>query len=96
MVYPEKLRERALQAVRKGHRKADVAKIFGLGVNTLAERQRAVLCFSGRHFGRTSIVAAKKGKETVAAFAFGGSMGGMLFEGCLEHVFVPALKNRGC
>jgi transposase len=35
MAYPEKLRERALQAVRKGHTKAEVAKMFGLGVNTL-------------------------------------------------------------
>ena len=49
---------------------------------------------SGRHFARTSVVAAKKGKETIAAFAFNGSMDGGLFEGWLEHVFVPALKNH--
>ena len=35
MAYPEKLRERALQAVRNGHTKAEVREMFGLGVNTL-------------------------------------------------------------
>ena len=35
MAYPEKLRERALEAVRKGHSKAEVREMFGLGVNTL-------------------------------------------------------------
>lgn len=35
MAYPEKLRERALQAVRNGHSKAAVRKMFGLGINTL-------------------------------------------------------------
>lgn len=35
MAYPEKLRERALQAVRNGHSKAEVRKMFGLGENTL-------------------------------------------------------------
>jgi transposase len=48
---------------------------------------------SGRHFARTSIVAAKIGNEIVAPFAFSGSMNGDLFEGWLEQVFVPALKN---
>lgn len=48
---------------------------------------------SGRHFARTSIVAAKNGSEIVAPFAFSGSMDGDLFEGWLEHVFVPVLKN---
>ena len=48
---------------------------------------------SGRHFARTSIVAAKTGSEIVAPFAFSGSMDGDLFEGWLEHVFVPELKN---
>jgi len=48
---------------------------------------------SGRRFARTSVVAAKKGQEIVAPFAFSGSMDGGLFEGWLEHVFVPALKN---
>lgn len=48
---------------------------------------------SGRHFARTSIVAAKNGSETIAPFAFSGSMDGDLFEGWLEYVFVPALKN---
>jgi transposase len=35
MPYPQKLRERALQAVRNGHTKAEVREMFGLGVNTL-------------------------------------------------------------
>jgi transposase len=48
---------------------------------------------SGRHFARTSIVAAKNGSEIVAPYAFSGSMNGDLFEGWLEHIFVPALKN---
>lgn len=48
---------------------------------------------SGRHFARTSVVAAKNGSEIVAPFAFSGSMNGDLFEGWLEHVFVPVLKN---
>ena len=48
---------------------------------------------SGRHFVRTNLVAAKNGSETVAPFAFSGSMDGGLFEGWLEHVFVPVLKN---
>jgi len=47
------------------------------------------------HFARTSIVAAKNGSEIVAPFAFSGSMDGDLFEGWLEHVFVPTLKNPG-
>ena len=48
---------------------------------------------SGRRFARTSIVAAQKGRETIAPFAFSGSMDGGLFEGWLEHAFVPTLKN---
>jgi transposase len=47
----------------------------------------------GRRFARTSIVAAKKGSEVVAPFAFSGSMDGDLFEGWLEHVFVPELEH---
>jgi transposase len=35
MAYPAKLRERALQAVRNGHTKAEVSAMFGLGINTL-------------------------------------------------------------
>ena len=35
MAYPEKLRERALQAVRNGHSKVEVREMFGLGENTL-------------------------------------------------------------
>ena len=48
---------------------------------------------SGKHFARTSIVAAQNGDEILAPFAFGGSMNGDLFEGWLEHIFVPALKT---
>jgi len=48
---------------------------------------------SGRHFARTSIVAAKSGDKVIAPFAFKGSMNGDLFLGWLEHVYVPALKN---
>ena len=48
---------------------------------------------SGRHFARTSVVAAKVGSEIVAPFAFSGSMNGDLFEGWLEHILVPQLKD---
>jgi transposase len=48
---------------------------------------------SGRHFARTSIVAAKNGDDVVAPFAFSGSMNSDLFVGWLEQIFVPALKN---
>ena len=48
---------------------------------------------SGRHFARTSVVAAKSGDEIIAPFAFSGSMNGDLFVGWLEHVYAPALKN---
>jgi transposase len=47
----------------------------------------------GKHFVRTSIVAALKDGEIFAPFAFTGTMNGDLFEGWLESVFVPALKN---
>ena len=48
---------------------------------------------SGRHFGRISIVSAKKEDDVIAPFAFSGSMNGNLFVGWLEQIFVPALKN---
>jgi transposase len=48
---------------------------------------------SGKHFARTSIVAAKNGNEIVAPFAFSGSMNGDLFEGWLERIFVPTLTT---
>ena len=35
MSYPEKLRERALEAVRNGYSKAEVSEMFGLGINTI-------------------------------------------------------------
>jgi putative transposase len=48
---------------------------------------------SGKHFARTSVVAAKNGDEIVAPFAFSGTMDAGLFEGWLECYFAPALKN---
>ena len=35
MAYPQKLREKALSALRKGYSRKEVTKMFGLGVNTL-------------------------------------------------------------
>ena len=55
--------------------------------------EKVIGAVSGRHFARTSVVAAKNGNDVVAPFAFSGSMNGDLFEGWLEHVFVPELKN---
>jgi len=49
---------------------------------------------SGKYFARTSIVAARTGDETIAPFAFSGSMNGDLFLGWLEQVYVPALTNQ--
>lgn len=43
---------------------------------------------SGRKFERTSVVSAKKDKETFAPFAFKGTMDGNLFEGWLEEILV--------
>ena len=37
MSYSVELRERALEAVRKGHTKAEVSRMFGLGENTLRD-----------------------------------------------------------
>jgi len=48
---------------------------------------------SGRHFARTSVVAAKSSDDVIAPFAFSGSMNGGLFLGWLEQVYVPTLKN---
>jgi len=48
---------------------------------------------SGRHFMRTSIVAAKNGDGVVAPFAFSGTMNSDLFVGWFEQIFVPELKN---
>jgi len=48
----------------------------------------------GTHFGRTSIVSAlDTNNNLVAPFSFKGYMNGRLFEGWLEQVFVPCLKN---
>jgi transposase len=48
----------------------------------------------GTHFGRTSIVGAiNMSNEFMAGFAFKGNMNSDLFEGWLESVFVPSLKN---
>jgi transposase len=48
---------------------------------------------SGLHFARTSIVAAKNGSDIVAPFAFSGSMNADLFEGWMEQILIPELKN---
>ena len=40
MSYSTDLRERALQAVRKGHTKAEVREMFGLGTNTLRDWEK--------------------------------------------------------
>jgi len=55
--------------------------------------EKVVGVVRGRHYARTSVVAAISGGEVVAPFAFSGSMNGDLFEGWLEHVFAPTLKN---
>jgi len=47
----------------------------------------------GTHFERTNIIAAKNGKKIIAPFAFKGIMDGDLFEGWLEHIYAPSLKN---
>jgi len=55
--------------------------------------EKVIGTISGRHFARTSIVAAKNGHEIIAPFAFSGSMNGDLFEGWLEHILVPEFNN---
>jgi transposase len=40
MPYPVKMRERALQALRNGHTKAQVREMFGLGINTLRDWEK--------------------------------------------------------
>jgi transposase len=35
MPYPEKMRERAVSALKKGHTRAEVREMYGLGINTL-------------------------------------------------------------
>ena len=35
MAYPLKFRQKALEALRNGYSKKEVAKMFGLGINTL-------------------------------------------------------------
>ena len=40
MGYPKKMRERALEAVRNGHTKAEVRAMFGLGENTLRDWEK--------------------------------------------------------
>ena len=48
----------------------------------------------GTHFGRTSIVSALDAdNKLIAPFSFKGYMNGGLFEGWLEQIFVPCLKN---
>jgi len=48
---------------------------------------------SGKKFARTSVVAAKRGDEIVAPFAFNGAMTADLFEGWVECVFLPCLST---
>ena len=55
--------------------------------------QKVVGEVSGRKFKRTSIVSAYFKKESIAPFEFEGTMDGDLFEGWLETVLVPKLKN---
>ena len=40
MPYPVIMRERALEALRNGHKKAEVRKMYGLGVNTLRDWEK--------------------------------------------------------
>jgi transposase len=48
----------------------------------------------GTHFGRTSVVGAiNADNEFIAGFAFKGYMNSDLFEGWLEQIFVPSLRN---
>ena len=48
----------------------------------------------GTRFGRTSIVGAiNTANEFIGGFAFKGHMNSDLFEGWLESVFAPSLKN---
>jgi len=48
----------------------------------------------GTRFGRTSVIGAiDTNNNFLAGFAFKGYMNSDLFEGWLEHIFVPALKN---
>jgi len=48
----------------------------------------------GTRFGRTSVVGAiNDDNEFTAGFAFKGYMNSDLFEGWLENVFAPSLKN---
>jgi len=50
----------------------------------------------GTHYGRTSIIGAiNEADDFLAGFAFKGYMNSALFEGWLEHVFAPSLKNPG-
>jgi transposase len=48
----------------------------------------------GTHFARTSVVGAiNTDNEFMAGFAFKGYMNSDLFEGWLEQIFAPTLKN---
>jgi transposase len=47
----------------------------------------------GKHFERTSVVAAVFLSALIASFAFKGSMNGDLFEGWFEQIFVPEIRN---
>ena len=47
----------------------------------------------GTHFERTSVISAQLNNDLVAPFAFKGYMNGDLFEGWLESIFVPSLRD---
>jgi len=48
----------------------------------------------GTRFGRTSVVGAiNEDNEFFAGFAFDGYMNSSLFEGWLEHIYIPSLEN---
>ena len=55
--------------------------------------EKVIAEISGRHFARTSVVAAKNDNKIIAPFAFDGSMDCGLFEGWLEQILVPTLGD---
>lgn len=40
MAYPTKLREKAIEALRKGYPRKEINKMFGIGINTLREWEK--------------------------------------------------------
>jgi Transposase and inactivated derivatives len=66
---------------------------YSRGYGYAPRGEKVIGIVRGSHFARTSIVAAKKGSEIIAPFAFSGSMTGDLFEGWLEHILISEFKN---